>query len=140
MKEKPILTNKDEYPNDDILSEVLKDNFKLYNNLITTITNEPYNLTYEWRYYKDGHAWLCKIVDKKKTIIWLTVLDGYFKIAFYFSAKVSEGISKLSIDENIKLEFNKRDFIGKIKPLEIEILDDRKIEDILKIVHFKKNN
>ena len=140
MKDEPVLTNKEEYPNDDILRKVLKGKFNLYNKLIATLTDEPYNLTYEWRYYNDGHSWLCKIVDKKKTIIWLSVFKGYFIVAFYFSAKLSEGIVNLPISNDIKTTFQESDFIGKIKPLIIKVVDSSLFKDTLQIAFYKKKN
>ncbi|MBU0528410.1 DUF3788 domain-containing protein [bacterium] len=138
MKEQPVFINKDEFPASKFLQNALKEKYSIYNNLKEKLTNEPYNLIYEWRYYKDGKSWLCKIIYKKKTVMWLSVFDGYFKVAFYFSAKLSEGIDKLELDEKIKTDFQKRDFIGKVKPLIINVLEGNQIKDIQEIVLYKK--
>jgi hypothetical protein len=140
MKEKPVLNNKDEYPDNRIIRKVLKDNFILYEELINSLTTTPHDLNYEWRYYNDGKSWLCKVLNKKRTILWLSIFEGYFKVAFYFSAKTSAGINDLEIDENIKSDFEKADFIGRVKPLVINVLDKENIQDILKIANYKKKN
>ena len=140
MKEKPVLNNKDEYPDNRIIHKVLKDNFVLYEELINSLTKTPYDLGYEWRYYNDGKSWLCKILDKKRTVLWLSIFDGYFKVAFYFSAKTSTGINDLEIDASIKSDFEKADFIGKVKPLVISVLNKENIGDILKIADYKKTH
>jgi len=140
MKEKPVLNNKDVYPDNRIIHEVLKDNFVLYEELINSLTKTPHDLNYEWRFYNDGKSWLCKLLHKKRTILWLSIFDGYFKVAFYFSAKTSAGINDLEIDENTKSDFKKADFTGKVKPLIISVLTRENMEDVLKIAHYKKNN
>jgi hypothetical protein len=140
MKEKPILNNPDISPDQGILQEALKDRMILYTDLIGALTSAPLGLTHEWRYYRDGKAWLCKVVDRKKTILWLSVFDGYFKVAFYFSAKAGEGIGQLAIDDRLKVAFQKAAFIGKVKPLIIHVLDSTQAEDVLCIAAFRKKN
>ena len=51
----------------------------------------------EWRYYNDGKAWLCKVVNKKKTVFWLSIWEHYFKTSFYFTEKHLESIDALNI-------------------------------------------
>jgi len=140
MKENPILIDKDVFPDNDVLKEALNNTYIIYDKLITQVSDDPYNLTQEWRYYKDGHSWLCKVVHKKKTVFWISIFDGYFKIAFYLSAKLSEGILDQPIDQDIKADFQQRDFIGKVKPLIVDVVDSSHIDDILKIALYKKKN
>jgi len=104
MKNKNVLNDPDEYPENESIPGFPEDNLYFYEGLINTLTKTPRNLIYEWR-YKGGKSWLCKFLYKKRTILWLSILDGYFKIAFYSSAKTSEGIYNLEIDENIKSNF-----------------------------------
>ena len=52
------------YPDDNVLSAILGDSFQAYQALIKLFDDNQ--LTHEWRYYKDGKAWLCK-VQKKRT-------------------------------------------------------------------------
>jgi hypothetical protein len=37
-------------------------------------------LIIEWDYYKDGKSWLCKIINKKKTICWLSIKNTGIKM------------------------------------------------------------
>ena len=32
-----------------------------------------FELVAQWRFYIDGKAWFCKVVDKKKSIFWLSI-------------------------------------------------------------------
>ena len=106
MKEIPVLNNRDEFPGPEIIRQALGEKFIIYDALINSLTQAPLNLNQEWRFYNDGKSWLSKITLRKKTILWLSIFEGYFKIAFYFSAKTSEGIEQLEIDENIKSGFD----------------------------------
>jgi hypothetical protein len=138
MKEKPALTNPDEFPDAGVVRKALGESYVLYEEIMNALTGDPLNLEPVWRYYKDGHAWLCKVIHKKKTVLWLSVLDGYFKAAFYFSAKAGEGIPGLDIDEALIANFQKADFIGKIKPLIITVRNKAQVSDTLTIAGYKK--
>jgi hypothetical protein len=140
MEEKPILKDQDRIPDQEVLREALKERMALYEDLMDALAAVPFGLSHEWRYYKDGHAWLCKVTDRKKTILWLSVFDGFFKVAFYFSARTGEGVARLPIDDSIRDRFEKAAFIGKVKPLIIHVLESSHVKDALQVAAYKKKN
>ncbi|HBY01939.1 MAG TPA: hypothetical protein DEG92_05265 [Rikenellaceae bacterium] len=132
---------REEYPFPDagILKKKLGDIYDVYAGFVSVITAEPYNLLPEWNYYKDGKAWLCKITFRKKTVIWLSVCDDCFKVTFYFTDKSKSGIEELEISPSIKESFLKSKNIGKLIPLGIAIRENSQVDDVLKIIEFKKS-
>ena len=128
------------YPDKDVLETTLKDSFKAFDVLVTTITDIPYAFVPEWRYYKDGKAWLCKVCYKKKTVFWLSVWEGHFKIGFYFTERFVPGIMELGINQSIKDDFSNSKPIGKLKPLTISVFCEDQINDVLTVAEFKTNS
>ena len=106
--------------------------------MIEIVTNTKSGLVTEWRYYKDGKAWLCKVCYKKKTIFWLSVWDKFFKTGFYFTDKNCTGVAELDIEEKIKEEFSRNKHIGKLIPLAIKMNRKEQIDDVIKIIEYKK--
>ena len=104
--EKPCLKNKDEYPDDEVLSRILgrvKRSWDAFSDFI----NENYPaFCGEWRYYTDGHNWLYKITKKKKTICWISIFQNKLKTAFYFSEKVEELIIKSKLEKEYINQFH----------------------------------
>lgn len=135
--EKPLLNNVDVFPTQEVLLEILGNTHPVYEKLIDIVQNE-YQLSPEWNYYKDGKAWLCKVIFKKKTVFWLSVWDKYFRVTFYFTEKNVEAISNLAIDEQIKSKFTQNEPIGKLLPLTLEIYKEEQLKDLLKIIEYKK--
>lgn len=80
-----LLRDKEQYPAGEILMNALSDSYASFSELMAMIAGTEYRLAPEWNYYNDGKAWLCKVVYKKKTVFWLSVWDGYFQAAFYFT-------------------------------------------------------
>jgi hypothetical protein len=135
--EKPILNDPEIFPTGKVLENVLVNCYPVFELLINKVTTEPFGLAPEWRYYKDGHAWLCKVVHKKKTIFWLSVWDGYFKTTFYFTEKTGAGIAGLKIGDELKDTFSQNKHIGKLIPLTLSMHTTEQIDDLLRIVAYK---
>jgi hypothetical protein len=136
--DKPLLRDPEVKPDEKSLRSVLgEEGFVLYSRVLTDIGS--LGADFQWNYYKDGHAWLCKVVMKKKTLFWISVWDGYFKAGFYFTEKHVEAILDLNIDTNIKEHFATAKPIGKLIPLTINVDSTAKIDDLILVAQFKSS-
>ncbi|MCE5346180.1 MAG: DUF3788 domain-containing protein [Bacteroidales bacterium] len=136
--ETKLLSDQSIPPTKEVIENALGESSSAYNELIEVVTDVKLGLVTEWRYYKDGKAWLCKVCYKKKTIFWLSVWDKFFKISFYFTLKNCPGIAELDIDQNIKEEFSRSTTVGKLIPLVIRMYRREQIDDVIKIIEYKK--
>lgn len=137
MNEQLLLKDENIFPDEDVLKTVLDDLYPVYREFIEIVTGEGYSLETQWNYYKDGKSWLCKITKKKKTILWLSVWDGYFKTGFYFTDKSVEAILALEIEKDLKETFLSTKPVGKLKPLVIDISSREQLKDLLAVVGCK---
>lgn len=122
-------------PTEKVLREALGKTYEVWLGLEKQLTGSELALTTDWRYYRDSKAWLCKVCHKKKTVFWLSVWTGFFKISFFFLERHLAGIAALEINENsfvIEKEW------GKMIPLIFEIDNQRQLNDLLKVIEFKK--
>lgn len=133
-----VLGNPEVYPSEAVLKQVLGNSFVAYAAMIKAISAEEFKLTTEWRFYKDGQQWLCKVSAKKKTVFWISVWEAYFKAGFYFSEKTRLGVEELAINEAIKVNFRETTAIGKLFPLVMDISREEQIADLMKIVDYKR--
>ena len=132
-----ILNDPTVYPSVEVLSAVLGGSYSAYGELSLKVSEPPFGLTLEWRFYKDGNAWLCKVCHGKKTIFWLSVWDGFFKTTFYFTEKTGRGIEGLEISEEVKKSFSGSKPAGQLFPLTISHRDHLYIPDVLVIADYK---
>lgn len=134
-----LLRKEEVTPTEKVLEEALgKDIFEVYLILMQIIESE-FQLEIQWRFYKDGKAWLCKVIDKKKTIFWLSIWDRFIKISFYFTEKTRWGIYDLQINNQIKDKFKIVEAIGKLIPLILDIEKEEELADLAEIIKYKKN-
>lgn len=133
--ENMLLREREIYPNGGVLRNLLGDVFLSFEDLEQRLVSK--DLVYIWNYYNDGKAWLCKVQFKKKTVFWLSVWEGFFKIGFYFNEKNYLGIYDLGLEESILRNFENTKLVGKFRQLIFEIRDNSQFEDIEKVVDYK---
>lgn len=132
-----LLREKEVSPNSNVLMNLLGDVFIPYEELEKKLVAK--DLIYIWNYYNDGKAWLCKVQFKKKTVLWLSIWDGFFKLTFYFNEKNYTGIYDLGLEESIINNFENTKLVGKFRQLTFEIRDNSQFEDIERVVEYKKS-
>ena len=79
-----LLREEEIFPSEEVLRSVLGQVYDVLAELEARLTQNEFGLTFEWRYYNDGKSWLCKVCQKKKTIFWLSVWEGFFQTGFFF--------------------------------------------------------
>lgn len=134
---KQLLKDPDQKVTDDLLKTEMGKVYPALQTFLTAIISDDFGMSYEWRYYKDGKAWLCKITYQKKTAVWLSVWKGFFKLGFYFTEKTGTGIDSLSISESLKEYYKTAKPIGRLKPLIIDISTNADLEDAFTVLKYK---
>jgi hypothetical protein len=130
-----LLREQEIYPSKDVLQNALGKVYPVLEALEAQLTHEEFALTFDWKYYKDSKAWLCKAAYKKKTIFWLSVWEGYFRASFFFLERHLEGIAALGICEK---SYTTEQEWGKMIPLIFCINSKKQFSDLLKMVRYKK--
>ncbi len=131
-----LLRNPEQIPNEELFEEILpKQLLQTYKEIEKIIAD--FGLLIEWRYYNDGKAWLCKIIGKKKTVVWISLWEDLIKSSFYFTEKNRSGIESLPIDTKIKTSFSKEKSIGKLIPLILEIDNISELDNFKQIIEYK---
>jgi hypothetical protein len=118
-KPTPILSDKNQFPTEEIIYTHLGAALPMWQELFDYIhTNHP-DLSEEWRYYNDGKSWLFKITRKAKTVCWVSVYKGTFRMTFYFSDKAEAAIQTCAISEALKEQFRAGKRYNRIRGLSI---------------------
>jgi hypothetical protein len=133
----PELTDPTKFPDDAILQSHLGKAFAVWTSFTDMLSSEFDRTTLEWRYYRDGKAWLGKVTHKKKTICWIGVYKNYFRISFYFTARNDEEIAGLPVDKRYKDSYFSRPGIGKLKPMSIDVRSKKALESVFEIMRYK---
>ncbi len=133
-----LLRDESVAPTGEVIASLLGDMCAVYTEFISPITAEPMNLDPEWKYYRDVRAWLCKIVHKKKTVSWISLWGGAFKVTTYFSEKHSKEAYKIPVDNKLLESFHKTALTRKNPYFSLDISSRDQLPDLLKIMEHKK--
>lgn len=125
-------------PTDKVMASALGRSYEAFSAFMQVISGDEYALVPGWRYYNDGKAWLCKVMYGSKTILWLSVWQGFFKVSFFFTERTGQTIGSLAIDNAIKLHFKQGRPIGKLFPLAMNIRYKKQLKDVFTIIRYKK--
>ncbi|HAQ65360.1 MAG TPA: hypothetical protein DCR43_05860 [Bacteroidales bacterium] len=139
MNETMLLREKEVIPDDHTLEMAMGIVYPVYHKLMNIIKSEANGLTCQWNYYNDGKAWLMKAVWKKKTVFWLSVWEGYFKVGFFFTEKTITGIHELPISQMIKDSIPDARPVGRLIPLSINVEKTDQTDDLIQLVNYKKH-
>ena len=76
------LTEESVYPSEDVLKSILGRSYAVYCDLLKLYDDNELN--YEWWYYKDGKACLCKVQRKRDSQI-ITNFDEFHELKKIFT-------------------------------------------------------
>ena len=129
------LTDDKVFPDDTVLEKVLGDSFKAYKSLLSLFDKN--SMQFEWRYYRDGKAWLCKVQKKTKTIVWMSAWKGYMKATIYIPEKHVGSLLDLPLSLETKNSVRAANNVGKSKPCMFEVRDETVLKDLESIMQYK---
>lgn len=130
-----LLKDENIYPSPEVLKEALEESYPAYIELLEIF--KGYDMTPEWRYYKDGKAWLCKVQRRKKTIIWMSAWKGFMKVTIYYPLRIIDEIYNSGISDNQVKIIKETKNVGKSKPCIFELRDSSTLDDIKKGIEVK---
>jgi hypothetical protein len=134
-KDQIQLTNPEIYPDEEILKKVLGKSYNAFTKLMKLY--EENEMTHEWRFYKDGKAWLCKVQKKKRTIVWMSVWSGHIEAVIYFPKRLLENVFELEISNETQQIIKTTKDVGKSKPCIFEVRNETILEDFEKVMQLK---
>jgi hypothetical protein len=135
--EPPVLTDKDEFPSEEVIASHLGKRMALWNALFEFIHAEHADFEKRWRYYNDGKSWLLNVSRKKKTVLWLSVIRGTFRITAYFTDKAAESIAASVLSAELKERFVAARAMGKLRGITITFKKKSDVEDAKILIALK---
>jgi hypothetical protein len=133
----PVLTDKSRFPTEEVIAAHLGRSVGLWSQFFEGLHRRHPDFTEDWRYYTDGKSWLMKVSRKGKTVFWLSVVEGAFRISCYFTAKAVPAIAKSVLSDELKKQLRSGQKSGKIRGLTVLCKSKRDIGYALRLVALK---
>ncbi|MGB5462491.1 MAG: DUF3788 family protein [Aureibaculum sp.] len=132
-----IYDDKNVVPNEKMLVHDLTDTKDYYDGICNFINTEYGDLKPEWKFYNKKSGWILKLFCKKRNVLFVIPLHGYFKVAFTFGQKATEVVLNSDVPDRIKndLQLKKKYAEGRTFQIEVKNKIDYKI--ILQLIFIK---
>ncbi|MEI8225849.1 MAG: DUF3788 family protein [Bacteroidota bacterium] len=136
-KDNLLLSDKDIIPDDEYIFSIIDDKKSLWQGVMNYASENYKDISGNWNYYNDGKRWLFKLVQKKKTIFWIGILEDTFRVTFWFSDKAESLINDSDLPGEIKDNFKTAKKYGSIRAVSIKINDHADVDNVLKLIAIK---
>jgi hypothetical protein len=110
---------------------------EMWNELMDHTIRNYQAITPVWRYYNDGKQWLFRLLQKKDTLFWCSLVEDTFRISFYFTDKYEPGILESPLPEKVKTEFLTSRRYGKLRGITIRIDQPGDLEVVKQLIAIK---
>ena len=147
MDKRQLLRDPDIEP----LNEIIAQGLGLANNAYMEFVEQlhSHGVEVEWRYYKDGKAWLGKGVhrwetkrgaQKEITTFWLSIWEGFFKVTIFIPEKYRADALNLPLSDEVKKMIEDAKQMGKLKffPLVFDLCSKELFNEIFTLINFRK--
>jgi len=124
-------------PNDDLIFSIIGDKKILWQEIAGYLRENQTDITDSWRYYNDGKCWLCRVLKKNKTLFWIGIIEGTFRVTFWLSDKAVPLIEQSDLPAKIKNDFENSKKYNLIRGLSIIIEDQSDVESVKKLIGIK---
>lgn len=136
--DRPCLNDKEEYPDDEVLSRCLGRVKCAWDSFHALIREDYPSFSGEWRYYNDGKSWLYKVTKKKTTICWVSVWDHLFKTTFYFPDRAEGLIAASGLPKEYIDQFLHGKKYGKIRGVTVNITKSADLDATKALIGIKE--
>jgi len=135
--EQHVLTDKNQFPTDEVIHGHLGKSKNLWLSLFAFLHDNHPDFNQQWRFYNDGKRWLMKVSQKTRTIFWLSVVEGTFRTTFYFTAKAGQAIAQSALTDDLKRQFTAGKRINKITGVTIVYKNRQDVEHAKELIAIK---
>jgi len=131
-----VLTDRFTTPTDDLICSIIGDKKILWQRILSYLHDNHTDISEVWRFYDDGKCWLFRTLKKKKTIFWIGIIDGTFRVSFYLADKATPFIVQSELPEKMKNEFLNTAG-NKFRSITIKMSNADDAENVIKLIEIK---
>jgi hypothetical protein len=132
-----VFEDKADMPDDEALAAALGKTHSLWTKIREHLAKEFDPLRPEWKFYSKKYGWTLKVQHKKRTILYLTPLDGGFRIAFVFGDRAVAAVEESTVPETVKEQLrNARKYVEG-RGLRIEVKSAKDVKTVKELIHIK---
>ena len=132
-----VLTDPTITPDNKLIYTIIGDKSIYWQKILDYLYQNHKDISEVWRFYNDGKAWLFRTLKKKNTIFWVGVIQGAFRITFWFSDKAAPIIEQSDLPEKLKDEYRNAKKFNTIRAVSLVISSDEDLAAVFQLIELK---
>ena len=135
-----IFGDKKVLPDNDTLTEALAENKAVWDELLAHIEETYPTIGKEWKCYTKAHGWTYVIKSKKRTLLYLTPLYGYFTASFTLGERAAGEVQKADSPVAVKEAFASAQVYMEGRSAAMDIRNEEDLKVAEKLIQIKNDN
>lgn len=131
-----ILTDPEITPDNDLVFSIIGDNSVHWKKIMNYLQENHKYISEVWKFYNDGKSWLFRTMRKKDTIFWVAVIEGTFRVSFFFSSKAESLIENSDLPEQVKDDY-RNTMQSKFRGLTVKITCPQDTDIVIRLIDLK---
>ncbi len=131
------LTDKNIIPTEELIFSFIGDNRVFWQRIMKYASENYYDISGVWNYYNDGKRWLFKLVHKKKTLFWASVISDTFRVTFWFGDKAAPFIEAAVLPPAVKDDFVNAKKYGAVRAVSLDIREQSDADIVITLLSLK---
>ena len=139
MDIKNVFTDKELIPNYESLKNSLGTTYEFWQSLVDYVYSVYPKAIEEWNFSKSA-GWIFRLKDKKRMIIYLLPRENFFKVVLVFGNKATDEVLKSEVAIEIKTELKTARVYAEGRSIQIEVKEEKTVNDIKILINIKLEN
>jgi len=136
---KSVFIDKELIPCDEDLKTSLGATYVFWKVLVDYVHSVYPKTIEEWYFFKSA-GWNFRLKDKKRAIIYLLPRENFFKVVLVFGHKASDEVLKSEVAIEIKTELETARVYAEGRSIQIEVKEEKTVNDIKILINIKLEN
>ena len=131
------LDDKSAIPNDEMVAAVLGDTSAIWAELQSYVKEEFPNITGEWKHYGKRAGWTCKLISKKRNLLFFVPQNGCFRVRIVLGEKAVACAETADLPDEIKTAIEAATPYAEGRSIDIDITRCEQLEPVKTLLKIK---
>ncbi len=134
------LADKAQTPVGGMVAAAIVDTYAMWDELVAYVKAEYPAVVEEWKHYGKAFGWTFKLLSKKRNLIFLVPLNGYFRVRFVLGEKAASCAETANLPGEIKKAIRAATPHAEGRSIDINITLREHLETVKTLLRIKFEN
>jgi hypothetical protein len=135
-----IFDDKTITPNNEMIASALGGSYSLWEELKNHICEEYPAITEEWKFYGKAAGWSCKVISKKRNLLFFIPLQDAFRLRIVLGEKAAASEEGANLPNEIKQSLREATPYAEGRSIDIDVNKQNQLDAVKLLLKIKYEN